>query len=407
MIKISGRFAALLLATAPLALTLAVPANAAASAPKLSKAVMPVLQAAQKAAQANDFATALAKAKEAEALPNLTPDDIYTINQFKLNAGLGLKDTAVQEDALTGMLATGKVSAEDQPKFTRFVAQLAYQRKDYAKSTAYFEKLLALAPNDTDTLTTLGELYFAQKQSAKAVDTLNKAIAAAKAAGQPAPEAWYKRSLAIAYDGKLDQQVQLTSQALVAAYPSPVNWRDALVITRDAQKVDDQTLLDFARLQIAAGALNGERDYVEYASTALDRGLPGEAKTVLEKGAEAKMINPAKPVVAEVQRGVNAKLAADKASLPALDKESKGNPKIALGTGDAYYGYGDYAKAASLYRMAVGAPGVDQATANLRLGAALARSGDKTGAMTAFQAVKGGPREALAKYWMIWLNQKA
>jgi predicted TPR repeat methyltransferase len=78
-----------------------------------------------------------------------------------------------------------------------------------------------------------------------------------------------------------------------------------------------------------------------------------------------------------------------------------------LVTGDAYYGYADYAKAAGLYKQAVGAANVDQATAHLRMGMALAKSGDKAGATKAFEAVAGGPREALAKYWLVYLNQPA
>jgi hypothetical protein len=37
----------------------------------------------------------------------------------------------------------------------------------------------------------------------------------------------------------------------------------------------------------------------------------------------------------------------------------------------------------------------------------LGRAGDKAGAMAALSVVKGGPREELAKYWMIFLNQSA
>ena len=81
--------------------------------------------------------------------------------------------------------------------------------------------------------------------------------------------------------------------------------------------------------------------------------------------------------------------------------------KVALGQGDAYFGYGDYAKSAEMYRLALTKGGVDTAIANLRLGAALARGGDKAGATAAFQAVSGNPRAALAQYWLVWLSQKA
>jgi hypothetical protein len=75
-----------------------------------------------------------------------------------------------------------------------------------------------------------------------------------------------------------------------------------------------------------------------------------------------------------------------------------------LRIGDRYYGMGNYAKAIELYRMAMGKPGVDPAIANLHLGMALARSGDKAGATTALNAVTG-PRADVAKYWLIYINK--
>jgi len=374
--------------------------------PKLSKGVATALAAAQKLQQGGDNAGALAKIAEAEAVPNPTADDTYMISALRLNSAIGLKDNLLIEKTLTQMLATGRVSAADQPKFLRTVGSLALQRKDYAAATSAFEQLVTLNPGDGEAIVGLAELYFAQKQSAKSVDSLTQAIAANKAANLPVPEAWYRRRLAIAYDGKQAAQLQPAALGLVEAFPNAVNWRDAIIITRDSYpKLDEQTELDFLRLQSAAGALNGERDFVEYADTALGKGYPGEAKSAIDEGIRRNMLVASKPLVAELRKTADSKVAADKAALPGLEREIKSNPKIALVTGDAYYGYGDYTKAASLYKQAVGAATVDQATANLRLGVALARAGDKAGATAALNAVKGGPREVLAKYWLVFLNQ--
>ena len=303
------------------------------------------------------------------------------------------------------MLATGKVNAADTPKFIRTVGSLALERKDYNTATKAFEQLAALNPNDGDAMIALGELYYAQKVNGKAVETINKAIAINKAAGTAVPEAWYRRALGIAYDGKVSGAVQPAALALVAAYPNGVNWRDAVLITRDSfAKIDEQTQLDMLRLQAATGSLTGERDFVEYADTALGRGLPGEAQYAINEGIAKKMISPKKAIVAELLKSAEGKVASDKASLAGLAKDAKGNPKLALGTGDAYYGYGEFAKAAVLYKQAIGGAGVDPATANLRLGASLARAGDKAGATEALNQVKGGLREALARYWLVFVG---
>lgn len=400
-------FAAAALASAAMVAAPAMAKDAKVEAPKppkLSKPVAVILVEAQKLMQASDNAGALVKIKEAAALPALTPDDSYTITQMQLNAAIGVKDNALIEQSLSALLATGRVSAEDRPKFLRNIGSLALQRKDYNTATKAFEELSTANPNDTEAVVGLAELYFAQKQSAKAVEALTKAITASKAANVAVPEPWYRRRLAIAYDGKLAAQLQPAALDLVRAFPSAVNWRDAVIITRDSYpKVDEQTELDFLRLQSATGSLNGERDFVEYADTALGRGLPGEAKSAIDEGIRRNMLSASKPIVLELQRSANGKIAADKASLPGLERDAKTNPKLALGTGDAYYGYGDFAKAAALYKLAVGAPTVDQGTANLRHGVSLARSGDKTGAAAALQLVKGGPREAIAQYWLAWM----
>jgi hypothetical protein len=72
--------------------------------------------------------------------------------------------------------------------------------------------------------------------------------------------------------------------------------------------------------------------------------------------------------------------------------------------GDRYYAMGRYAKAVDAYRQALGKSGVDANVANLHIGMALARSGDKAGATAAFNAVTG-PRADLAKYWLMYLQQ--
>jgi len=76
--------------------------------------------------------------------------------------------------------------------------------------------------------------------------------------------------------------------------------------------------------------------------------------------------------------------------------------RIAASTADAYLGQNNYAKAAELYRTALSKGGVDANEVNTRLGIALAKSGDKAGAQTAFSAVTGQPRAGIAALWSTW-----
>ncbi|WP_310495919.1 tetratricopeptide repeat protein [Sandarakinorhabdus sp.] len=374
--------------------------------PKLSKPVQKVLGEVQKLQAAKNDAGALALLDTTDAIPDKTNEDGFWIARLRLNSAQALGDKAMSVKALAVMIDSGMVPEADKVKFVRYIGSVALENKDYITATKRYEELLALEPNNADNIVGLAELYQSQRQTAKAVDTIGKAIAVQKASGAVVPESWYRRALGIAYDAKLTTHVRGASLALLRAYPNPVNWRDAIVILQDSYpRIDEQTQVDFLRLQAATGSLNGERDFIEYADTSLGRGFPGEAQWALNEGIAKKMLNPTKPIVIELMKSVDSKVKADRASLPGLEKEIKGNAKLAVATADAYYGYGDFAKAATLYKMAVGNALADQTLVNLRLGASLARSGDAAGAKAAMQGLTGStPRDAIAQYWLAWLD---
>jgi tetratricopeptide (TPR) repeat protein len=374
---------------------------------KFSKPVAALVSEAQKKQTAGDHAGALALLAQAEALPEKNQDDLYIINMLTLNSAIPTKDNPLIEKSLEGAIASGKLPPEDVLKFQRNLGAMALQRNDYAKAITEFEKVIAASPNDAQLIVEVAELQRRQKQHAKAVATMQQAIAVQEKGGQKADESWYRRALAIAYDAKLPAETVSTSEALVSAYPNGTNWRDVLVIFRESGKWDDQGNLDILRLMRANSALTGERDYAEYAETASIRGLPGEAKAVLDEGMTKGALQAGKPVVKELSAIVAPKIAADRASLPGLEKEAAAakTGRSAMATADAHLGYGNYAKAADLYKMALAKGGVDAATVNTRLGLALGKSGDKAGAEAALKAVSGAPRDQLAKYYLIWLGQ--
>lgn len=403
----AAMLAALLMAGAPEAAL----AQKGSKAPsfKFSKPVQSLLAQAQKAQQGNDHAGAVALLQQADALPNKNADDAYMINMLTLNSAINLKDNALLEKALEGALASERLPAEERPKFIRNLGAMALQRNDTPAALAQFERLLALTPNDSQLMVEVAELYRRQNQPKMAIEKINKAIAASETNGAKADEQWYRRALAIAYDGKLGAETIATGEALLKAHPNPTNWRDVLLIYRDSTKIDDQTNLDVMRLMRLNGALAGERDFVEYADTATIRGLPGEAKAVLDEGIAKGALQAAKPVVRDLLAQVNPKIAADKASLAGLAKEAatSKNGRLAYATGDAFLGYGDYAKAADMYRLAIQKGSVDVAAANTRLGHALAKAGDKAGAEAALKAVSGAPRDQLARYYQVWLASQS
>ena len=279
-----------------------------------------------------------------------------------------------------------------------------YDAKQTDLAAVAFEQALTVDGNNGDALKMLASLRDSQGRKAEAVGLMAKSIATAKAAGQKPKESEYKFAARIAYDAKAPAAGQIT-QAWLADYPNPTNWRDALRIYRDINGLEGESKLDVMRLARAANALNGEGDYFGYVSELVTRGYLNEAKAVLAEGGAKKAIDVNKSAFQQFAPKLAkapARAAIDAAAKTAL---ASGNAKSAMEAGDTLYGIGAFAEAAPLYKAAAAKGGAEAGLANLRLGMALARAGDKAGATAALNAVSG-QHAATAKYWLVWLNSQ-
>jgi tetratricopeptide (TPR) repeat protein len=381
-------------------------AAAEPAGPKLSKEERATLIPLQTAVQAKDFATAATLLPAAQAAAK-GQDARHIIASLQLQMALGTNDQAGQAAAIEAMLANGSVPQQDQARLYRALGQLYTNLKRPEQATAALQKLAQLEPNSSEAVLALAEARAREGNRPEAIKLIERAIASTKAAGQPVPENWYKRALRFAYESKMQADTLRLSQALVQAYPTPENWRDALTIYRQQANLDKAGETDVLRLMRAAKAMKGDSDFLTLASNLNDAGLPGESKAVIDEGVQARLISPTKDYFRTLLSTTGGRVAADKASLPGIEGKAKGaaNGRLALSTGDAFYGYGDYAKAADLYRTAVQKGGVDANIANTRLGMALAMAGRKAEAEAAFRAVTGA-RAPLAQYWLLWLAQR-
>lgn len=395
-------------ATAIVATQPAVAKSSAPKAAKYSEAIQKNVPVAEKAIDAGQTDAAKTSLAAAEAGIQ-TPDDKYAVGSAYLNLGIKLNDAATESKGVNLMIDSGQAPPDVLQKLLGNQASLAVQSHDYATAETAYTKLVQMDPNNGDNVLTLAEIKDQNKKPGEALQLIQQAMAAKKAAGQPVPEDIYKRGFAIAYDSKNGAAANALSQGLLQSYPSADNWRDSLQVFRELNNPDAQADLDLFRLQRATKSLKGERDFYDYANSAFEKGLPGEAAAVIDEGNASNMIGGQSRALTEVKSLSTAKIAADKASLPgsATRAASAPNGKPALNTADAYLGYGDYAKAAELYKLALQKGGVDADTVNTRLGIALARRGQKAAAVQAFGAVNGPVRKGIAQYWIIWTNAQA
>ena len=365
---------------------------------KMSDGVRNAIIASQNAQKSNDLATAQAKVDEAKAAIQ-TDDDRYVVGSQQYDLGKATNDAKLQEEGIGNMLQSGKVPAENQGQYYTAYGQLAYSNNDFANAENALQQAIQRNPADTQTYALLAETKFKLNKPAEAVGLIQQAADKGDAAGQPIPKDWYGRGIAIGMQAKQAAPVAKLSMSWLKDYPERTNWRDALVIYRDLHPADPELDLDIMRLQRAAGALKGERDYAEYAEATYLK-FPGEAKGVVDEGVAAGAINLAQSrSLKELSTIAGGKVAADKASL----KKSAPTGRTALGIADAYASYGDYASAIEMYDKAASLGGVDANTVNLRKGAALAKSGQKDAAKQVLAQVTG-PRADLAQFWMVFID---
>lgn len=393
----------------------AAPAVAKEAPPKLSpeftKLAGPFqndLQAAQKANDAAKIA-ALKPRWEAIVAAAKTPDDQFFAGQFGLGISQATKDPALQARALELTVNSGHLSGADLGKFAFYLGAAKLDTKDYAGAQAAFLKAKAAGYTQPELPALIAETYFGQGQNQAGFDALWQAIQDHRVAGTPAPADWYVRGIALAYRAKMYDQALKFATGNVAVYPSTNNWGDALGLARTAGKFQAQETLDVMRLASRVGAMRDSNDYSEYIQAADPRRSPGEVLKVIAQGTAAGKLSASDVFVTDAKSQATARLAADKASLPALDRDARGasaTPATILAAADTFLSYDDAAKAEALYQIALTKPGIDADRVNTRLGIAQVDQGKFAEAQASFAKV-GGQRKSVAELWSIYAAQKA
>ncbi len=372
--------------------------------PELSKPFRAAIGAAQVSLKAGNAADGEAKLAAAEPLAQ-APDEKFYVGAMRFELGKLKNDNALLRKAINEMIASDSKLMTNRGELYFNSGRLAYQANDFPDATARFTEAEKLGFKSIDLYLQLAEANFKANQIPVGLTQVEKAIALEKAGGKAPPEAWYRRAVSVAYKANMAQDVAKWSRAQVLAFPTAENWRTALVTYRDSAKLEGQQQLDLFRLMRKTKSLAGERDFYEYASLAIDRALPGEAKAMVEEGFASGAVPRTSRAVNEILTLATGKIAADRASLVASEKQASGaaNGRVAKGTADGFLAYGDDSKAITLYQLALQKGGIDADEVNLRLGIAQARLGQKDVARQTFAKVTG-PRAETARFWTLWLE---
>jgi tetratricopeptide (TPR) repeat protein len=367
-----------------------------------SKAVKAIIDL-QTAVNNKDVANIPAKVAAAQAVAT-TKEDHYLIGTLQLKAALAANDDAGMAAAIDAIASSNYLDSAKLAGLYSSLGGTLLNAKHYSQAAAAYQKSVGIDPRDSEAQRLLGVSYYEAGQKGEAVAALQKAIAAISAAGQKPSEDLYKLAVQAAFDSR-SPAANTLAREWVEAYPNPDSWRNSVAIYRGISQPDTESTLDLMRLLQATGALKQPDDYAVFIVDAADQNNYNEAQEVLNAGIAAKVIDPSSRDFRDIVAALKTKPKATAADLAEATKTAA-NGTALLHIGDRYYAMGNYAKAVDLYKMAMGKPGVDASVANLHIGMALARQGDKAGATAAFNAVTG-PRADVAKFWLAYVNAKA
>lgn len=374
-------------------------------APTVSAALSKPLSEVQALLKDNKYPEAIDKLHAADALAGKTPYDQHLINQMTAYACSKTTPNDVQcvAKAMQGMIDDGTTTPEDNQKFERVVAQVAFQAKDYDKAIDYGNRVIKGGSAPDEAYQIVGASYYLKDDFSHAIQLEDAHVADVLKKGQTPKSEDLNVYLSACAKTKDDACIAKVLEYQVTYYPKPETWGQVISLVRP--KGDVETLQTY-RLMSDVGAMKSADDYMDMANISMDRGSPGDAQHALQMGTDAGVFTGSKAADAQKLAAAARKAAAtDQASLPKAEQDANASASGVknAGAGFAYLGYQQYDKAVDQLSKAVSKGGLkSEADTRLDLGIAQLKSGHKDDAVKTFQSVHGSPvLERLAALWAI------
>ncbi len=391
-----------IIALAPIVAMLAL--SVPALAEKVSPAIAKTLQSAQNASKAKKWAQCLSELKTADAAAGKTAYDSFIINELTAFCALSSNDIATATRAYEENLAS-PFAADKIAQRTRDLAKIYFNARNYAKTVEIGRNAIKGGYADADTYLVIAQSYYQQNDFKNAREFVGNWIRDMEKRGQRPKENAIQIYVTSCMRLKDEACTAAGFEKLVTYYPNPAGWANlmqSLFATRN-----DAAAFNAYRLATEVGAMRTGDDYTEMAQRALEKGLPGEAQSALEAAFARKVFTEKRDIDRNTRLLAAAKerASADRASLAKQDKEAAAGKSADadLRVGQAYLSYGQYpAAVAAIQRGIAKGNASDPAEAQLVLGLAQLKAGNKAEAAKAFRAVKGdADLQRVAKLWSL------
>ena len=384
-----------------------------AAGPTVRPEVGKPLQAAIDALKGKRAKEALAKAKEAQAVPNKTPYETYLVSRVLGQAAASAGEPATAAAALESAAASSAAPEAERRQLLSLAISQYYALKDYSKSAALAAKYLQGGADKSMRTIYVQSLYLGGQFAAAAREIASDVEADEAAGRKPAEEEL--QLLANAYlQSKDTLHYGRAMEKLVTYYPKRDYWLNVVhsVVTRPG--FNERLAIDVARLRLEIGIMRNAQEYLDLAQLTMVEGFPAEAVKVLDKGYAAGVLGVGK----EAERHKRLKdlaaknLAEDKKAMAQEEQKGGGGKdgKTLFSEGFNYVlnGRNDKGLAMMQEGLKAGSGFARIEHARLQLGYAYYLAGQKEKAIQTFKAVQGGDGAAsIARLWAIRLGRAA
>lgn len=350
---------------------------------------------------------AIDQLETANKVGNKTPYETYVVNLMLMQSYLQLQDNANAEKAFTAVSGTGELAPQDSVTFTKVIMNNFYAAKNYPKMVEYAQRILKDSPNDLDTLTLVAQGNYLQNNFKGAADGSRAVIKASQSAGKAPSEQTLSLLMSSEYKLENNAGVIAALEQLVTLYPKEDYWKELIRLNQVTLKAaPSKTALDISVVKSYLGLIKSPEEYVDTAQVALQEGLPGTAKALMESGMKSGVLGTGAQKDRENRLLTKATqdAATDQAALAkgVAEASNQKTGDALVKFGEAYASYGQYDKAIETIQAGIAKNPTNLDDAKLRLGVAYIQSGKRQQGLDAFKGITAGtPTAQVARLWTL------
>jgi hypothetical protein len=282
------------------------------------------------------------------------------------------------------------------------VAVAHYNKKEYGEAAKWTQRYFKEGGTDPAMRTVLLQSYYLGNDC----NNVNRMLAGAGEDRRASEEEL--QILANCYLRQKDTGGYVNAiEKLVVSYPKKEYWTDLLSRVQKKPGFSDRLGVHVYRLRLATNNLTTTNDYLEMAQLALQAGVPAEAKAIVDKGYEVKLLGVGKDAERHQRlRDLVEKSLAESQKSRAKDEQEAlaakdGNDLVKVGLNYVYEGKAD--KGLPLIEQGIKKGGLKRPEdAKLRLGEAQIYAGKRSQGVQTLRTVHGDDGTAdIARLWIL------